>query len=119
MDHSHDALCVHCLILYSHQRCTTRIYKANKGYQIRGPPLTFPISLMYRMAHGLLTQSALRGDILDFSLSPPLAHLLFVDDSLLFFRSNAKECQKNLEVLQACEMILGQQINKAKNYHFL
>lgn len=63
----------------------------------------------------------MRGGIHGFSLcrrSPSLTHLLFVEDSLLFCRSNVEECQKVLEVLQVYEMSSGQQINKAKTTVF-
>ena len=31
MNHSHNAMCIHHLLLYPHQCWTYRIYKANKG----------------------------------------------------------------------------------------
>ena len=70
----------------------------------QGDPLSpFLFLLCMEVLHGLLTKSAARGDIHGFSLSrksPPLTHLLFADNSLLFCRSNSEECQKILEILQ-------------------
>ena len=60
-------------------------------------------------------------DINGFSLSrrsPPLTHILFADNSLLFCKSNIEECQKILKILQTYELSLGQQINKAKTTIF-
>ena len=85
------------------------------------PPSPFLFLLCTEGLHGLITQSALRGDIHGFSLSkksPSLTHLLFADDSLLFCRSNVEECQNFLEVLHIYERSLGQQINKAKTTIF-
>ena len=69
----------------------------------QGDPLSpFLFLLCTEGLHGLLTKSAARGDIHGFSLSrrsPPLTHLLFADDSLLFCVSNLEECQKILEIL--------------------
>ncbi|XP_023911951.1 uncharacterized protein LOC112023571 [Quercus suber] len=62
-----------------------------------------------------IRQLALRGDIHGFSIcrrSPTLTHLLFANDSLLFYKSNEEECEKVLEVLQTYERSSGQQINK-------
>ena len=80
-----------------------------------------PFLLCTEGLHGLITQSALRGDIHGFSLSkksPSLTHLLFADDSLLFCKSNVEECQNFLEVLHIYERRSGQQINKAKTTIF-
>ena len=89
----------------------------------QGDPLSpFLFLLCTEGLHGLLTQSAARGDIHGFSLSrrrpPPLTHVLFADDSLLFWRSNPKECQKFMEILQVYESSSEQQINKAKTTIF-
>ena len=88
----------------------------------QGNPLSpFLFLLCIEGLRGLITKSAMRGDIHGFSLcrrSPSLTHLLFADDSLLFFRSNVEECQKVLDVLQIYEMSSGQQINKAKTTVF-
>ena len=84
----------------------------------QGDPLSpFPFLLCTEGLHGLITQSALRGDIHGFSLSkrsPSLTHILFADDSLLFSRSKVEECQNILEILHIYERSSGQQINKAK-----
>ena len=61
--------------------------------------------------------SAIRG----FSLgrrSPRLTHLLFADDSVLFYKSNQQDCQKVLEILATYESVSRQQINKRKTTLF-
>ena len=67
--------------------------------------------------HGLISQVAHNGDIHGFQLcrrSPKLTHLLFVDDSLLFFKSNIGKCQRVLDILGVYEKCSGQQINRSK-----
>ena len=95
--------------------------RPTRGIRQRDPLSPFLFLLCTEGLHGLITQSALRGDIHGFSLSkrsPSLTHLLFVDDSLLFCKSNVEECQKNLEILHIYERSSGQQINKAKTTIF-
>ena len=61
------------------------------------------------------------GAIRGFSLgrkSPRLTRLLFVDDSVLFYKSNQQDCQKVLEILATYESVLRQQINKRKTALF-
>ena len=88
----------------------------------QGDPLSpFLFLLCIEGLHGLISQSALRGDIHGFSLSkrsPPLTHLLFADDSLLFCRSNEDECRKIIEILHIYERSSSQQINKDKTTLF-
>ena len=49
---------------------------------------------------------------------PKLTHLLFADDSLIFYRAKEEECQTLLEVLAKYECASGQQINRAKTTLF-
>ena len=99
----------------------TSIIRPTRGIR-QGEPLSpFLFLLCTEGLHGLITQSTLRGDIHGFSMSrrsPSLTHLLFANDSLLFCKSNAEECQKVIEVLQVYKMSSGQQINKAKTTVF-
>ena len=95
--------------------------KPTRGIRKGDPQSPFLFLLCTEWLHWLITQSTLRGDIHGFSLSkrsPSLTHLLFVDDSLLFCKSNVEECQKNLEILHIYERSSGQQINKAKTTIF-
>ena len=48
-----------------------------------------------------------------------LSHLLFVNDSLLFFEATTRECQNLLDILAMYEGASGQAINRKKNYTFL
>lgn len=48
-----------------------------------------------------------------------MTHLLFVDDSLLFCRATAQECQNVLDILDVYGKCLGQQINKNKTTLFI
>lgn len=87
----------------------------------QGDPISpFMFLICSKGLHGLLTQLAVRGDIHGFSISrsPTLTHLSFVNDSLLFCRSNVDECEKVLEVLHVYEQSSREQINKAKTTVF-
>lgn len=44
-----------------------------------------------------------------------VSHLLFVDDSLLFYLATVEKCQRLLHILETYEAALGQAINKQKN----
>ena len=46
---------------------------------------------------------------------PAFSHLLFADDSLLFYKENKEECQTILRILKECEAVSGQQINFQKS----
>jgi hypothetical protein len=46
--------------------------------------------------------------------SPRISHLLFVDDSLLFFQANADQANKIDEVLRLYEKSIGQVLSPAK-----
>ena len=97
------------------------IFTQQGGIRQGDPISPFLFLICTEGLHGLLTQSAVRGDILGFLISrrsPTLTHLLFADDSLLFSRSNVDECEKVLEVLLVYEQSSGQQINKAKTIVF-
>ena len=71
--------------------------------------------------HSLISKAEREGAIHGFGLSRrshKLTHLLFVNDSLLFCRSNRSEFQKVLEILAQYESLSGQQINKGKTSIF-
>ena len=85
--------------------------RPTRGIRQGDPISQFLFLICLEGLHGLLTQSAMRGDIHGFSISrrsPTLTNLLFANDSLLFCRLNVDECEKVLEVLQVYEKSLGQ-----------
>ena len=88
----------------------------------QGNPLShFLFLLCMEGLHGLHTKLAARGDIHGFSLSrrsPPLTHLLFADDSLLFCRATIPKCQKVLDILEVYGRCSSQQINWNKTTIF-
>ena len=88
----------------------------------QGNPLSpFLFLLCTEGLNNLILQVASEGSIHGFALSrrsPKLTHLLFVDDSLLFCRSNRNECQKVLDILASYESMSGQQINQGKTFIF-
>jgi len=61
------------------------------------------------------------GEIKGFLLcwrGPALTHLLFADDSLLFYRASGDECRKILTILEKYEEESGQKVNKNKRAIF-
>ena len=71
--------------------------------------------------HGLISKVAHNGDIRGVSLcrnGPKITHLLFADNSVLFYRAREEECQSLLEVLAKYERASGQQINRTKTNIF-
>ncbi|KAL6228109.1 hypothetical protein ACLB2K_002063 [Fragaria x ananassa] len=47
--------------------------------------------------------------------APTISHLLFADDSFVFFRATEEECETVREVLLKYEMVTGQQVNFQKS----
>ena len=88
----------------------------------QGDPLSPYLFLMCTEGlHGLINKAATNGSICGVSLcrnGPKLTHLLFADDSLIFYRAKEEECQTLLEVLAKYERPSGQQINRAKTTLF-
>ena len=88
----------------------------------QGDPLSpFLFLLCTKGLNNLLLKAASEGSLHGFALSrrsPKLMHLLFVDDSLLFCRSNINECQKVLDLLASYESMSGHQINRGKTSIF-
>ena len=84
----------------------------------QGNPLSSYLFLMCTEGlHGLLSRAANNDDIWGESLcrnGPKITHLLFVDDSLIFYRAKEEECQSLLQVLAKYERASGQQINHIK-----
>ena len=69
--------------------------KPTRGIRQGDPLSPFLFLLCIERLHGLISQAAQQGIIHGFSLSsrsPKLTHLLFANDSLLFYKSTLKEC---------------------------
>ena len=65
----------------------------------------------------LLRHAEQEGKITGISISreaPRISHLLFVDDSLLFYLANLEENKNTQHLLKICEKASGQKINKEK-----
>ncbi|XP_065625439.1 secreted RxLR effector protein 78-like [Quercus suber] len=70
----------------------------------------------------MIQKAACNGDIKGVSIcrnGPKLTHLLFADDSLLFYRATIQECRKVMKILAAYEKVLGQRLNGDKMTLFL
>ena len=84
----------------------------------QGDPLSPYFFLMCTEGlHGLPSRAANNDDIWGESLcwnEPKITHLLFADDSLIFYRAKEEECQSLLQVLAKYERASGQQINHIK-----
>ena len=71
--------------------------------------------------HGLIQQAIRVGELKGISISwngPQLTHLLFVDDSLLFYRATIEVCRKIMKILEIYEEGLGQKVYKNKTTIF-
>ena len=71
--------------------------------------------------NGLIKKAESNDDIHGFSLcrrGPKLTHLLFANDSLLFYRANMEKCGKILEILNIYEEASGQKVNRSKTSLF-
>ncbi|XP_075636519.1 uncharacterized protein LOC142608713 [Castanea sativa] len=84
----------------------------------QGDPLSpFLFLLCTEGLNRLIKRAECNGDIHGYSLcrrGPKLTHLLFADDSLLFYRSTMEECRKELEILNVYEKASGQKVNRSK-----
>ena len=71
--------------------------------------------------NGLIKKATMCGDIRGVAIckiGPQLTHLLFTDDSLIFYRALENECQALLEVLAKHERASSQMINRTKTTLF-
>lgn len=71
--------------------------------------------------HGLINKATTSGDIKGVSIcqnGSKLTHLLFVDESLIFYRAKEGECQTLLDIIVKYERASGQQINRTKTTLF-
>ena len=97
------------------------VFRPTRGIHQGDPLSPFLFLLCTEGLHNLISKVESEGSIHGFALSrrsPKLTHLLFIEDSLLFCRSNKKECHKVLEILATYEHLLGQQINRGKTSLF-
>ena len=46
---------------------------------------------------------------------PPVSHLFFADDSILFVRANSTECHEVMQIISCYEKTSGQRINREKS----
>ena len=76
---------------------------------------------MTKGLNALFKQVENGGEIRGVSLcptSPRISHLLFVDDSLVFYRATVSECVKIQSLLYQYEQASGQSINRGKTNIF-
>ena len=69
----------------------------------------------------MLKKEELQGHIKGVSVcrrAPPISHLLFADDSLIFCKANMSECNKVWKVLKDYEAASGQRMNREKTSLF-
>ena len=111
---------IRCWLMGSQMKCFDPQAKSIK----ERPPFSlspFLFLLCTEGLHNLISKAESEGSIHGFALSrrsPKLTHLLFTEDSLLFCRSNKKECHKVLEILATYEHLSCQQINRGKTSLF-
>lgn len=76
---------------------------------------------MTEALHALFRKAEDGGELMGVTLfpaSPWVSHLLFVDDSLVFYRATVSECVKIQGILFQYEQALGQSINRGKTSFF-
>lgn len=114
-----------CVTTISYEMCfnNSSIGPLNPGRGLRqGDPLSPYLFLL--CVEGLsdsLHSAAVMGDISGVKVSPTapiITHLLFADDSFLFFKANKEETQVIKELLNQYEMSSGQSVNYQKSRVF-
>ena len=50
--------------------------------------------------------------------APRISHLLFADDSIIFYKASVSECDRVIEMLEGYERDSGHKINKEKTSLF-
>lgn len=85
----------------------------------QGDPLSPYLFILYaEVLSGLLTTGQTRGNFQGINIvpnAPPISHLFFADDSLLFCRSDPKEAKFIMDTLQLYQRISGQKVNLDKS----
>ena len=88
----------------------------------QGDPLSpYLFLLVTEGLHSLFTKAEVDGVIRGVSLcanGPRISHLLFADDSLVFYRASISECVQIQSILHRYEQASGQSINGAKTSIF-
>ena len=88
----------------------------------QGDPLSpYLFLLITEGLHELLKRVEIGGNLRGVSLCPAgpcISHLLFADDSLIFYRASMSNCQTIQSILQIYENASGQNINRGKTNLF-
>lgn len=88
----------------------------------QGDPLSpYLFLLVTEGLHALFSKAGEKGDISGVSLCPAgprISHLLFADDSLVFYRAFVPACVKLQSILYNYEQASGQSINRGKTNIF-
>lgn len=86
----------------------------------RGDPISpYLFLLCVERLSAMLKKEELQGHIKGVSVyreAPPISHLLFVNDSLIFCKANMIECNKVWKVLGDYEATSGQWMNREKTF---
>lgn len=78
--------------------------------------------LVTKGLHALFQKAKEDGDIRGVSLcpaGPQISHLLFADDSLVFFKATISKCVMIQTILHCYEQVSGQSVNRGKTNLFL
>ena len=96
-------------------------FKPLRGIRQGDPISPYLFLLAAEGLSGLLksgSQSSHLSGVLVAPLAPPVNHLLFADDSLLFFKANDEGAQEVSNLLKSYCEASGQKINKSKSSIF-
>ena len=92
-----------------------------RGFHQGDPLSPYLFLLVTEGLHALFSKAEAKCNISGISLCPTgprISHLLFADDSLVFYRAFVSECVKLQSILYDYELASGQSINKGKTNIF-
>lgn len=111
-------MCIVGILLISSQWRSTRKYHPVERIRQGDPLSPYLFILCTEVLSSLCRKAQLQGEVVGTKVnrnSPTINHLLFVDDTMYFSRTDQRSCAALLEILRKYENTSGQSINLAKS----